>query len=152
MVVQYRGREVPDRPEPIWLINPASLIVANRDGSTSQLDPDLRAGFEAYARRDLDAAIRALTLARAEGEMESMRRIYLGSALVLRGEFRPAVGVLRALPANELPESLGDETSWTLFVALSRAGDTGSADSLLTLLGQRAGTVGDRARRRLTRR
>jgi hypothetical protein len=152
MYVPQAGRDVPDRPEPVWLRDPTWRIVTSRGETNTQFDPDLRAGFEAYGRRDIAGAVPLLERARAEGDMESLRRIYLGSALVLSGESRRAIGVLRSISAEEIPATLRDETGWTLLVALSGAKETVSADSLLTLLGRQPGAVGDRARQLLTKR
>lgn len=152
MLVPHADRRVPDRPEPVWLRDPRWVIVTNRDGLSPEFDPDLRAGFEAYGRRDLSGAVPLLERGRSEGDIESLRRIYLGSALVLSGEPRRALEVLRNLSAEEIPATLRDETGWTLFVALSRAEETVSADSLLTLLGRQPGSVGERARHLLMKR
>lgn len=149
VLVQHTGKNESTQVEPVWLVNPSSIIVTNRDPALPVLDPDLRAGFEAYARRDLSAAIQSLGRARTDGDMELLRRVYLGSALARKGRSREALSVLRALRAEEIPGVLRNEVRWTLFVALLNAGETASAESLLTVLGKEPGEIGDRARQRL---
>jgi hypothetical protein len=132
--------------EPAWLVNPSSILVLNRDQGGPGFDPDLRAGLEAYERRDLEGAIRSLGRVQAQGDLEPVRRVYLGSALARQRRFRGAVKVYRGLHEQEIPELLRAETRWTLFVALSGAGERTSSDSLLALLAREPGAVGDRAR------
>jgi hypothetical protein len=147
--VQREGRRMAGAIEPMWLVNPSSLIVTGRDSAVPALDPDLSTGFEAYARHDLDSAIRSLGRARAETDLEQLRRVYLGNALARKGRPLEAVRILRTIDMDGIPANLRSESRWTLFVALSDAGRASSAESLLTLLGREPGEVGDRARQRL---
>lgn len=147
VLIRQTGRNPADGLEAAWLVNPSSIIVSIRDQAAGDLDPDLRAGLEAYEHRDLDGAARSLSRARAQDELESLRSAYLGNVLARRRRYREAVNVLRTLRAPEIPEDLRDETRWTFFVALSRAGLKAGADSLLTLLVKEPGAIGERARR-----
>jgi hypothetical protein len=63
---------------------------------------DLLAGFDAYARQDAQAAIAALQKTAASGQLETLRRIYLGSALAWSGRYPDAVTVLRPARARTL--------------------------------------------------
>jgi hypothetical protein len=109
---------------------------------------DLAGGLEAYAQEDLDRATSLLKKAEA-GELENVRRVYLGSALALEGRYPDAVEVLQTVPFEVVPEEWRHEAQWTLYVSLKRTGREASADSLLRILAERPGEVGGRARRLL---
>jgi hypothetical protein len=108
---------------------------------------DLAAGLDAYAARDLDQAITLLERAEASEQMETIRKIFLASALAWSGNHAEAVSVLQTINLRTLPDPWGGEAHWTLYVALEKSGQTASADSLLRILAQERGDVGDRARR-----
>jgi hypothetical protein len=57
------------------------------------------------------------------------------------------VEILEPVRFSSVPEQWGREAHWTLFVALRGAGRDASADSLLRILAERPGEVGERARR-----
>jgi hypothetical protein len=108
---------------------------------------ELSAGLEAYAAHDAGGAVRLLRRAKASGSLETVRRIYLGSALALDGRYEESVEVLRDTATPDLPDPWGSEVRWTLFVALRSAGYTTAADSLWQVLRREPGEVGERARR-----
>jgi hypothetical protein len=110
-------------------------------------DKDLAAGLDAYGARDLDQAITLLERAEASGQLETARKIFLASALAWSGDHAEAVSLLRTVYTPILPDPWGAEARWTLYVALRESGQTASADSLLSILAQERGDVGDRARR-----
>jgi len=104
-------------------------------------------GLQAYEARDLDNAIELLAGQEAAGLQETIRRIYLGSALALKGRSAEAVSVLRTVRAQTLPDPWGSEARWTLYVVLRECGSQSAADSLLRVLARERGQVGERARR-----
>lgn len=106
-------------------------------------------GLEAYGNHDLTDAIASLRSAKASGQLETIRRIYLGSALAWNGDFEEAVKTLKTVDAGLLPSPWGSETRWTLYLAFSKAERESSADSLLRALAAEEGDVGDRAREEL---
>jgi hypothetical protein len=107
---------------------------------------ELAAGLEAYAAHDAGGAVRLLSSAQASGSLETVRKIYLGSALALEGRYEECVEVLRDTATPDLPDPWGSEVRWTLFVALRSAGYTAGADSLWQVLRGDPGEVGERAR------
>jgi len=108
---------------------------------------ELAAAFEAYAERNLDRAIPLLRDSEATGHLETMRRVFLGSALARIGQHDEAVEILRSVRARTLPDPWGSEARWTLYLALNAGGHQAAADSLLRVLATERGEVGDRARR-----
>jgi hypothetical protein len=108
---------------------------------------DLIAAFDAYADHDAPTATRLLRGTEATGQLETLRKIYLGSALAWEGNYDEAVAVLHGVRAQTLPDPWGSETRWTLFVALRASGQDGAADSLLAVLAGERGEVAERARR-----
>ncbi len=109
----------------------------------------LAEGLAAYDRRDFQRAAAVLQGAPASGDWDTIRRIYLGSALALNGQYPDAVSVLRVLPLRSLPSPWGTEGRWVLCVALRASGFVEGADSLLHALAEEPGEVGERARRGL---
>ena len=107
---------------------------------------ELDRGIEAYARRDLREAIELLEKAEASGPYDTFRRVYLGSALAWSGKYEEATEVLRTVRTRVVPGRWGPITRWTLYVALKESGRKASADSLLRLLVDEPGEVGERAR------
>jgi hypothetical protein len=75
-----------------------------------------------------------------------VRKVYLGSALALRGRHREAVAVLESLDLWLLPDPWGAEGLWTLSVELRAMGKIARADAILGELTREPGPVGDRAR------
>ncbi|GEM_PF-3228318 len=128
----------------VWL--PNSFDDARyRSSSPGVLDGDLASGLEAYANRDIDRAIRFLGRAEASGALETVRKVYLGSALAWKGEYERAADVLEGVASRALPDPWGREAWWTLYVALKKSGRTAEADSLLSVLAAEPGDIGDRA-------
>jgi len=104
-------------------------------------------GLDAYESGDYPLAVRLLREAHAEGEMETVRRVYLASALAMSGEYPQALFVQKSVEnADGLPEPWRSEFRWTSYVTFSRCARKASADSLLRLLAAESGPVGDRAR------
>lgn len=109
-------------------------------------DVDLGAGLEAYADQDLDRAVELLQKADVDGVSAIIRNLYLANALAEQGDYRDACDLLKDLPLHRVPDPWGSEASWTLYVSLRRSGQEQSADSLLRLLIDHPGEVGERAR------
>lgn len=107
---------------------------------------DLAAGLEAYADQDLGRAINLLKKAEV-GDLDNLRRVYLGSSLALEGMHSEAVEVLEAVSFDTVPEEWRYEAQWTLLVSLKRTGREARADSILRILAEKEGQVGERARR-----
>lgn len=112
---------------------------------------DLLRAVQAYARRDLGAAIQGLRSARTTGPLESIRLIYLGNALAHQGNYTEAAGILQTALHKNLPNAWREEGRWTLLVAFNRTGQRASADSLLRLLAAQPGEVGGRVRALLSK-
>jgi hypothetical protein len=142
VVVLVLSRSRSPIPQPAWL--PAGDGVVDLRGGGE--DEALAAGIEAYARRDLDAAIDRLRAAKEAGSYEVARGIYLGSALVARGAFDEAADLLGRLPLQIAVEPWRSEARWNYYVALSGARRRAAADSMLRALAREPGVVGDRAR------
>ncbi len=113
------------------------------------IDSILVAGLEAYETQDLERATRLLKDASAEGEMELIRKMYLGSALAWQGRYAEAVRILSEVSDPALPDPWGSEARWTLYVALRASGHESRADSLLRRLAEESGEVALRAREQL---
>jgi hypothetical protein len=131
-----------------WLPS-ARETLSLRKNADQALSGDLTVGLEAYDRRDLQAAISALSSAKTAGMMDVMRRVYLGSSLAQAGEYPRAATVLRSCPLTKIPQPWRDESYWTLLVALHGAGNGTAADSLLRALAAETSVIGGRARRLL---
>ncbi len=97
-----------------WLQSPGEMVRTRADGA---VDPRLAEGFEAYARRDLPGAVRALRAASAEGAAEQARRLYLGHALLASGESVEALSWLASLDLARLPEPWRSEAEAALAAA-----------------------------------
>lgn len=118
-----------------------------RSTAKAASNPDLAAGIDAYAARDLDLAITLLQGAQTSGQNETLRKVFLASALAWSGNHADAVSILRTVRAQTLPDPWGSEARWTLYLSLRECGPKATADSLLRVLAQEQGEVGDRARR-----
>ncbi len=129
-----------------WLPEIGHSIQA-RSSLAGAASVELSAGLDAYAAHDAGGAVRLLRRAQASGSLETVRKIYLGSALALEGRYEESVEVLRDTATPDLPDPWGSEVRWTLFVALRSAGYTADADSLWRVLRGEPGEVGERARR-----
>ena len=104
-------------------------------------------GFAAYDRRDLAAARRLLSAPASSEPLETLRRIYLGSALAWIGDYAETAALLGSVKLDEVPEPLRGEARVCLYAAWVGAGRKASADSLLRLLRAEPGEIGERARR-----
>jgi len=124
-VVRAPAPKLHDAPE--WLTTPGELV---RMRSENAIDESLRAGLEAYARRDLPAAITALRAANVSGGAEQARRLYLGHALLASGNAKEARGWLERLRLDALPEPWRAEARSSLAAAWRRTGRSRQADSL----------------------
>lgn len=113
---------------------------------------DLGAGFDAYARGDLDEAARLLDAYSDSEQTDLTRRIYLGNCLVRLGRGAEAARTLEGLPLESLPEPWRGEARWTLYAALTLDGQMARADSLLATLAGETGPVAERARARARQR
>ena len=109
-------------------------------------DDNLIAGLEAYGQGHDQRAISLLEATVTADDLETVRRLYLGSALAHRGKYQEAVAHLEAFASSSLPDPWGSEARWTLFVALMGSNRAASADSLLHILAAEPGEVGERAR------
>lgn len=106
----------------------------------------LISGLDAYDRDDFDRAQRELRAARSTGPVDLYRQIYLASALALSGQYDESTKLLESLPLDLVPEPWSSEARWTLFVAFRASEQNVRADSLLHVLAQEPGEIGERAR------
>ena len=127
---------------------PAGAIL--RSGESTGTLETLRGGLEAYARRDLPAAITLFSSVKVRSESEPLRQAYLGSALARAGRYSEAVTHLRHLDPTLIPEPWSTEVRWTLMIALEESGQRSRADSLLRALAEEPGQSGQRAKALLT--
>jgi hypothetical protein len=143
LVIRSTRDDAPFPATAQWLPSATeTLNLRNNPDGSSALDAALRA----YDRRDLPAAIQALSTSQPSEARENLRLLYLGSSLTQEGAYREAVRVLRSCPLSDLPNPWRSEGYWTLLVALHGAGETAAADSLLHRLAGQEDTVGIRAR------
>jgi hypothetical protein len=103
-------------------------------------------GLEAYANRDFERAIDLIGTARVPSQYEDFKRIYLASSLAWTKRFGEAVEILEKVPIEMLPEPWRGEAGWTLYVSLKESDQKAPADSVLNILAQSPGDVGERAR------
>ncbi len=108
--------------------------------------PHLAEGLAAYEEGEYDRAVALLSASPVQGPWETMRRIYLASALAMTGRYREAADHLRTVPRADLPDTWDAEARWTLYVALRESSQETAADSLLDVLANEPGSVGERAR------
>lgn len=127
-----------------WLPDATSLMEGR--GTPSTPEEAWQDGLRSYADRDPGRAARLLERGRADGKLEVLRDVYLGSALAHSGQYRRAVTVLEAVPFANVPEPWLGESQWTLYVALRGASMDARADSVLASLSARQDSVGERAR------
>jgi anti-sigma factor RsiW len=146
LVVLPRTRN-PHPAESYW-IPPVSEGTVSR-AARPDVDPDLAAGFNAYGDERAGEAVRLLERARAAGDLDLLRRLYLAGALYNSGEAAAAAETLRALDVETLPEPWKDEAGWLYALALTGSGHAGEGTAWFERLAGREGEIGDRARRRL---
>ncbi|MCK4306015.1 MAG: hypothetical protein KAY24_17380 [Candidatus Eisenbacteria sp.] len=106
----------------------------------------LAVALEAYGAQDHERAAQLLQEIEVLGQLDTIRKIYLGNVLAWQGEYQRAVSVLRTVSVRLLPDPWNAETRWTLHVALRKSGHKASADSLLRVLADEPGEIGQRAR------
>jgi len=139
------------RPEPSPLLGQLRPLprqvefVQPRDSGDHGAAACLAPGLEAYARGDYASAARLLGGCEAEGGAETMRRLYLGSALALCGRFDRAAKTLEGLPSASIPEAWRGEADWTRCVASYGCGREREGDSLLAGLASAGGADAERA-------
>ncbi len=115
------------------------------DARTGESD-NLQKGIEAYAGDDLRRAVDLLENAEATGQLDNLRRVYLGSACARLGEYEDAVNALKTVSFISIPDPWGGEGRWTLYVSLRALGRDEEAQSILVELAREPGQFGDRAR------
>jgi hypothetical protein len=125
---------------------PAQLRGAIRDLQVSTADTSIAAGLTAYNRSDYSTARQRLETAKADGRLEIVRRIYLGSTLLELGDAARAALFLRDVDLKLVPEPWKSETQWNLALALERSGHAATADSILSVLSRERNPAGERAR------
>lgn len=136
------------RPQAVILPLPGGVEeLYQRSADGGDTAPELAAGLEAYRRAEYREAAARLSDAKVGPSLETVRRLYLGSALALVGEMGRAADLLQPIATPSLPDPWGSEARWTLLVALREAGRRTSADSLLTILVEDPHELGQRARR-----
>jgi hypothetical protein len=136
--------------EPRWLDASASEVVT-RTPTVTGADSLVRAGLDAYRRRDLAEARRLLSLAPERGRFAATRNVFLASTLALEGDPRAASEILSAIPMEKVPEPWRSESRWTHAAVLQTLGETARADSLLDVLAEEPGPLQARARQALRR-
>lgn len=115
------------------------------DSQTGQGE-EIQKGIKAYLDGDLRGAVNLLGNAAATGQLDNLRRVYLGSAYARLGEYDRAVQVLETVPFISVPDPWGGEGRWTLYVACRALGRDQEAESILEELAREPGEFGDRAR------
>jgi hypothetical protein len=138
-------------PEDLQLhtLSPYRFQLQARDGSGRPPPEDLTLGLKAYDAGEFERAKAHLTHARLvelNDVQETVRKIYLGSALAWTKEYGEAAQVLERIDYLSVPGRWRGEAQWTLFVALRVSGREASADSLLQILMKKPGEIGERAR------
>jgi hypothetical protein len=103
-------------------------------------------GLKAYDAGDLASAEILFESTTAEGVAEWVRRVYLGSVLVLRAEYARAAEVLESVDLTRVPEPWTRETRWNLYLALRGSGRHEEATRVLDEMTELPGALGDRAR------
>ena len=113
LIVLPEFRELPGGDGLVWL--PSSFEDARfRSSSPDVVEGDLALGLEAYANRDIDRAIDLLNRAETSGALETVRKVYLGSAFAWKGEYEKAAEILEGVASRSLPDPWGSEAWWTL--------------------------------------
>ena len=95
-------------------------------------------------------------LDKIEAKMDLVSKVLdgdvLAAARLMRGlddSLAEAVEALEEVSFRQVPGRWGIESYWTLYVALKRSGQASRADSLLKVLGDKPGELGERARQSL---
>jgi len=121
-----------------------------RGAAEERAAADLARGIRAYEEADYAQAIAILEAAKAEGEWETVRRVYLGSALAWVGRHRDAAAILRSVSLCDQPEPWSSVGIWTLYASFRKCGMHSAADSLVRVVAIEPGADGERARRILS--
>jgi tetratricopeptide (TPR) repeat protein len=108
---------------------------ANRLRGPEVRGGDLGRGLAAYRAGEYEEAARLLAEAGAFGAADTMRLVYLGSALNQTGRYDEAIAVLEELPLETIPDPWGAEGARNLAYALRETGRGEQADSLLRSFG-----------------
>ena len=112
---------------------------------------DFLAGLEAYRRRDAREALQYFEKSRVPEGYETLRSIFLASALILNERFEEAREILTELDIPNLPSDWRRRSWWLLYIAL-RKGDDPRAVQVLDELIDVGGEIGERARAEKERR
>lgn len=145
-VARQRPTVPPPGAELLPRLPVTELQGAIRSDAATAADSAVLRGLDAYDRGDANAAARLFESAQASGRMEDVRRIYLGSIRMQRGDAKGARALLAGLPEESIPEPWKSEARFTLALALAGTGDAAAADSLLEVLAAEEGPVAERAR------
>ncbi|MBU1702088.1 MAG: hypothetical protein KJ970_20165 [Candidatus Eisenbacteria bacterium] len=146
LLVIWSQHEDADTASDLYWLPRSSQEMQFRSGSGDAIHEILADGLDAYAHRDLKSAIQHLESAQAMGHLETVRKVYLGSALAMSRRYGEAAELLNSVSSRSLPDPWGSEARWTLYIALKKSGRTSLADSLLNVLAAETGAIGDRAR------
>lgn len=134
-------------PPTYWIPSDREFVEVRSPGHTA--DEAFYSGVRAYRARDIDGAIELLSGADVSGSYETLRVVYLASALTLVGAHEDALSVIDALSLARVPEPWRSEARWIQYIALVGVGETGRAGDLLLELSQLEGAIGQLARDRL---
>lgn len=151
LMIWFYGVRTPDAPQ-LYMLRPYSFQLHSRDITGAVPSEDLWAGLEAYNNKEFKRAIELLQnakLSEQDAAHETIRKIYLGSALAWNRDYDEAVELLETIPFQLVPPEWSREAHWTLYVALKGSGRDESADSLIEIMSAKPGEVGERARRLL---
>jgi len=131
-----------------WLpVATSGTLLRNSPGDASRAD--LQRALEIYSTGEPGPALEALqnlVLPPGAEYENSIRALYLASALVLNARPVDAVAVLDALETATLPEPWRRWAQWTRYVAVRDAGRGNEAADLLNTLAGLDNDVGERAR------
>lgn len=144
------GKERGPVPRPYWMSTSGDLQRL-RSAHGSDADSLFWQGLAAYESHDAGRAVKLLTDAQATGGLNDLRRLYLASALVNRGEARAALDLLEALRIEQLPMPWRDDARWMKYQSLVQLRRSAEARQLLDQLAEQPGRVGGMARRLLGR-
>jgi hypothetical protein len=151
LIVWFHSARTPDTPH-LYMLRPYSFQLQSRDALQAAPSDDLKAGLNAYGKEDFKRAIELLQrtdVPEQAAAHETIRKVYLGSALAWNGDYEEAIEILETVPFPLVPPEWSREAHWTLYVAFKESGREQSADSLIKILSGKSGEVGERARRLL---
>lgn len=154
LVALFALRVGPQRkPTGFWLPPPTEEALRSDAGAWAS-DPEIAGALEAYERHDVTGALarfRALAPDRGSDYFNSLRALYLASLLTRSGEDAEAQKTLEAVDMNSLPEPWRGRARFILQDSYRHQGRAAAADSLLRLLADQPGELGERARDALGR-